>query len=158
MSHVAMCQVYAIAEKYIVVTMSRTILGYWLMDDPITVLGRECNEGEFESTIFNSLSMSKNGIEAIPKSEDKEYNRSILKKMQQKSFGDLYRTSKSASVSIDGDLVAITPYNLVNAGIRKRYLAPNLHLQLTMKMSEEGNQAIAKAIRKTLEDQFKDEE
>ncbi|MBP4140041.1 contact-dependent growth inhibition system immunity protein [Flavobacterium geliluteum] len=104
------CNVYKTDKSYIVVTESTSDIGLGIIDDPIYTLPLDVSIDEFQKKLFECLSKSKTGISTPKKNDWASWEKDHLLKMGQRSFATLYKNSNSCQVSLDGNVLIISPY------------------------------------------------
>lgn len=104
------CTIYKTNKNYIVVTESTSDIGLGIIDDPIYTLPLDVSIDEFQKKLFECLSKSKTGVSTPKNNEWASWEKDQLLKMGQRSFTTLYKNSNSCQVSLDGNVLIISPY------------------------------------------------
>lgn len=112
------CVVYKTNKEYKIVTESETDTGLFISDEPVFILPSTISDDELITKIFLSLNSSKEEIifpvnrEAMDKWQTKQLNN-----LNEKSFVDLYKNSRSCLIRIEDKILTIYPYEY--GGARK---------------------------------------
>lgn len=108
------CVIYKTRTNYKIITESIADIGLLISDDPFFILPITSGIEDIKNAIWNSLNSSRSGI-SIPKRNDWPlWQKDQLKKMNEKSFPDLYKNSTSCELRIEDRIATIYPYQYIN--------------------------------------------
>jgi hypothetical protein len=109
------CQLHRTKTKFIVYTESKSDTGLYLADDPVYLLPVVCDVLELQNAIVDSLLKSRRNMPTPKRDEWAAWQKDLLKKMKQRSFTGLYKSSSSCLVEMNGNALIIYPEKLSQA-------------------------------------------
>ncbi|MBR4197568.1 MAG: CdiI family contact-dependent growth inhibition immunity protein [Bacteroidales bacterium] len=101
--------VYKTRKHYVILTAYKTE-STWLLSDPVYILSLDTTAEELAKVISDGLAHSR----SISETEENIFrsNNKLLKKMKERSWSNLYKTSKSCTITIDNNEITIEPWIL----------------------------------------------
>ncbi|MBO4739637.1 MAG: CdiI family contact-dependent growth inhibition immunity protein [Bacteroidales bacterium] len=102
--------IYKTMKHYAILTAYQTESGIWLFSDPVYILSLDITEEEFAKVISDGLAHSR----SISEKEENIFrsNNKLLKRMKERSWSNLYKTSKSCTIEIENNEIIIEPWIL----------------------------------------------
>lgn len=96
-------------KHYVIITAYKTE-STWLLSDPVYILSLDTTAEELAKVISDGLAHSR----SISETEENIFrsNNKLLKKMKERSWSNLYKTSKSCTIKIDNNEITIEPWIL----------------------------------------------
>ncbi len=96
-------------KHYVIITAYKTE-STWLLSDPVYILSLDTTAEELAKVISDGLAHSR----SISETEENIFrsNNKLLEKMKEKSWSNLYKTSKSCTIKIDNNEITIEPWIL----------------------------------------------
>lgn len=104
-----MIDVYKTRKHYVIITAYKTE-STMLLSDPVYILSLDTTAEELAKVISDGLAHSR----SISETEENIFrsNNKLLKKMKERSWSNLYKTSKSCTIKIDNNEITIEPWIL----------------------------------------------
>jgi hypothetical protein len=104
-----MIDVYKTRKHYVIITAYKTE-STMLLSDPVYILSLDTAAEELAKVISDGLAHSR----SISETEENIFrsNNKLLEKMKERSWSNLYKTSKSCTIKIDNNEITIEPWIL----------------------------------------------
>ncbi|MDM1045913.1 CdiI family contact-dependent growth inhibition immunity protein [Myroides sp. 1354] len=139
-------QVYKTKNQYKIITMYRTEAWSYIAGEPLYLLPLDISIQEFLKVILEGLNHSRSILEL---EVDKIWNnnKQLLKKIEAKSYDDLYKNSRSCDIYIEDKEITIKPNIYLDS---KKGLQTDVESIVKIEFLEEKYLEIAKEIIKIL--------
>lgn len=108
------CNIYKTKDFYKIITESETEDGFLLSGDPVFLVSIEDNSIDLTNAIFNSLKSSRTNVPTPKREQYPILEKEIMKKIKEKSYTSLYKTSNSASLRLEEGTLKIWPLKFFN--------------------------------------------
>lgn len=103
------CNIYKTNNSYKIITQVKVEAGYYLDCEPVFILPLSCSRLDFGNKVIKSLKQSKRTFKEPTREEFPSYQKSVLSKIKEKSYLNLYKNSSSCNLSLENNILRIYP-------------------------------------------------
>lgn len=102
-------QIYKTHKHYTIITMYRTESWTYLLSEPVFLLSLDITTEELSKVILEGLKHSRSISESEEDTIRNNNKQSLLKKIKEKSYNDLYKNSTSCTIYVENQEITIEP-------------------------------------------------